>query len=69
MDDDRKRLGLTLTGVYIGALDRLVNEGIYLEYQEGIRDALIMLFEHYGIEPFCWKNKEDGKEEVKCENA
>lgn len=49
---DRIRIGLTLTKVYVNALDQLVNEGIYLEHQVAIRDALRRLFRHHGIEPF-----------------
>ena len=49
---DRIRIGLTLTKVYIDALDKLVEEGIYMECQVAIRDALRRLFRHHGIEPF-----------------
>ncbi|HUW46786.1 MAG TPA: hypothetical protein VMW50_13435 [Dehalococcoidia bacterium] len=48
----RRRLSLTLTRVYVEALDRLVEEGIYLEPQTAIRAALRLLFRHHGIEPF-----------------
>jgi len=49
---DRTRITVTLTRVYLEALDRLVDEGIYLEYQVAIRDALRRLFRHHGMEPF-----------------
>jgi len=48
----KKRLGLTLTGIYIDALDQLVEEGLYMEYQTAIRAALRFFFRHHGIEPF-----------------
>jgi len=48
----RTRIGLTLTRIYVDALDRLVNEGIYMEHQVAIRDALRLLFRHHGLEPF-----------------
>jgi len=49
---DRTRIGLTLTKVYLEALDHLVDEGIYMEQQSAIRDALRFLFRHHGIESF-----------------
>jgi len=48
----KRRLSLTLTKTYVEALDRLVDEGIYLEHQVAIRDALRLLFRHHRIEPF-----------------
>ncbi len=48
----KKRLSLTLTEEFTRALDQLVEEGIYLEHQEAIRDALRILFRLQGIEPF-----------------
>jgi len=49
---DKRRITLTLTRVYVEALDYLVDEGIYLEYQAAIRDALRRLFQYHGMEPF-----------------
>ena len=49
---DRTRIGLTLTRVYLEALDHLVDEGIYMEHQAAIRDALRFLFRYHGIESF-----------------
>jgi len=48
----KRRISLTLTKSYVEALDQLVDEGIYLEHQVAIRDALRLLFRHHGIEPF-----------------
>ncbi len=50
---EKKRISLTLTNVYVETLDRLVEEGIYMDYQVVIRDALRHLFLHHKIEPFC----------------
>lgn len=50
--DDKRRLTLTLTKVYVEALDYLVDEGLYMEHQTAIRAALRLLFRHHGIEPF-----------------
>ena len=47
-----KRISVTLTGPYLEALDRLVQEGVYADSAEAVRDALRRLFRHYGIEPF-----------------
>ena len=54
MSDDlvKTRFGVTLTGPYLKALNCLVNDGIYMDHQDGIRDALRHLFRHHGIAPF-----------------
>ena len=52
---DEKFLSLDLTTLYVEALDGLVEEGIYLNHQDAIRDALMRLFRYYGIEPFSEK--------------
>jgi len=49
---DRKRFSVTLTGPYVEALDSLVDKGLYLDHQDGIRGSLRRLFRHHGIEPF-----------------
>jgi Arc/MetJ-type ribon-helix-helix transcriptional regulator len=48
---------VTLTAAYIGALDRLVEEGLYIDHQDAIRDALRRLYEYHGIEPFSEKTE------------
>ena len=48
----KRRISLTLTKSYVEALDRLVDDGIYLEHQVAIRDALRLLFRFHKIEPF-----------------
>lgn len=48
----KRRLSLTLTRVYVESLDRLVDEGIYMEHQVAIRAALRLLFRQHKIEPF-----------------
>ncbi|MCW4048681.1 MAG: ribbon-helix-helix domain-containing protein [Candidatus Bathyarchaeota archaeon] len=52
MVDDKKRLTLTLTKVYVETLDYLVDKGFYMEHQDAIRAALRLLFRHHKIEPF-----------------
>lgn len=54
-DNDKKRFSVTLTTAYVGALDRLVEVGIYLDHQDAIRDALRRLFQFHGMEPFSEK--------------
>ena len=49
---DKRRISLTLTRVYVEALDYLVDEGLYMEHQDAVRTALRLLFRHHGIEPF-----------------
>jgi len=51
-------MGLTLTKVYVEALDQLVDEGLYMEHQDAIRDALRRLFQYHGIETFADKGAE-----------
>jgi len=49
---DKKRISVTLTSVFVNALDQLVEAGIYMEQQGAIRDALRRLFQFHRIEPF-----------------
>ena len=49
----KTRLSVTMTTPYLDALDRLIDEGMYLSRGEAILDALRDLFKYYGIEPFC----------------
>ncbi len=49
---EKRRYSLTLTRVYVEALDQLIDEGIYLEHQVAIRSALRRLFRYHRIEPF-----------------
>ena len=52
MTDGKMRIGLTLTKVYVEALDGLVEEGLYLERQDAIRDSLRRFFQFHGIKSF-----------------
>ncbi len=54
----KRRISLTLTRVYVEALDHLVEEGIYMEPQVAIRAAMRRLFQFHGIEPFSEKAAE-----------
>lgn len=49
------RVSVTMTMPYVEALDRLVEDGIYLGRGEAILEALRGLFRGYGIEPFATK--------------
>lgn len=46
------RVSVTLTKPYVDALDRLVEEGIYLSRGEIVMEALRRLFRSYGMEQF-----------------
>ena len=48
----KRRYSVTLTRIYIDALNQLVEEGIYLEPQVAIRSAMRRLFRYHKIEPF-----------------
>ncbi len=54
----RIRTSLTLTTVYVEALDKLVDDGLYIDHQDAIRDALRRLFRHHEIEQFTDKGVE-----------
>jgi len=45
----KRRFSVTLTGPYIDRLDRLVEDGIDLDHQDAIRNALRQYFQYYGI--------------------
>lgn len=51
-DKAKTRVSVTLTKAYLEALDRLVQEGIYLSKGEIVMEALRSLFRERGIEPF-----------------
>jgi len=48
----KKRISVTLTEPYLDALDQLVEEGIYMDHQAAIIEALRLFFRHHKIEPF-----------------
>ncbi|GAI96364.1 unnamed protein product [marine sediment metagenome] len=51
-----KRYTLTLRGVYVEHLDRMVDQGVYHESQDAIRQALRLLFEKHGVELYLQKS-------------
>ena len=55
------RVSVTLTKPYLDALDRLMEDGIYLSRGEIVMEALRYLFRSYGIEPFSARGAEDTK--------
>jgi len=60
---DKNRFSVTLTTAYVDALDRLKEEGVYLDHQDGIRDALRQLFRFHRIEPFLSGLVEEAEED------
>ena len=54
----RTRVGVTLTKLYLDALDYLVGEGIYTSRGDAIMEALRLLFGTHGIAPFYPKGAE-----------
>ena len=63
MTADKRRFSVTLTKPYIEALDRLVEEGLYMDHQSGIRHALRRLFRYHGMEPLYNELVEEADEE------
>lgn len=51
----KTRVSVTMTKPYLDALDRLVEEGVYLTKGEIVLEALRRLFQGYGVEPFATK--------------
>lgn len=58
---DRQRFSVTLTPAYVAALDRLVDVGIYLDYQDAIRALMRRGFLFYGLEPFTPEQPEEAR--------
>ena len=58
----KKRISVTMTETYIGALDNLVEKGLYLNRGEAVLEALRNFFKGYGIEPFAVKGAEPSKD-------
>ena len=57
-DSEKTRLSVTLLGLYMDRLHRLVEMGVYLDSQEAIRDSLRRTFRAYGLEPFTDKDRD-----------
>jgi len=51
---EKKRYQVLLTQIYGDAIDKLIEDGIYMEKQSVIRDALRLLFRLYRVEPFAF---------------
>lgn len=49
----KNRISVTMTRPYLEALDRLVEEGIYLSKGEVVLEALRVFLRERGMEPFC----------------
>jgi len=49
---DKKRANLTITGLYVNLLDRMVEDGMFLDYGEVFRESLRRTFRAYGLKPF-----------------
>jgi len=48
----KTRVSVTLTKIYIAALDQLVEGGVYVDRREVVMDGLRRVFRHYGMKPF-----------------
>lgn len=62
MSKAKIRVSVTLTKPYVDALDRLVEDGVYVVRGEAVKDALRRLFRHYGVEPFARPLEEKGEQ-------
>lgn len=59
----KTRVSVTMTETHLDAIDRLVEEGLYLNRGEVYNDALRRLFRNYGIRQFV-KPLEKAEEEA-----
>lgn len=57
----KTRVSVTMTKPYLNALDRLVEEGIYLTRGDAVLEALRIFLSEKGIEPFCPEAEEPVK--------
>ena len=55
---EKKRVSVTMTQPYVDALDRLVEEGVYLSRGEAVLEGVRLLLRQRGIEPFAEKEPE-----------
>ena len=55
----KKRVGVTFTKSYLECMEYLVDKGIYVDYQDAIRDALRILFRLYDLETFNFHGEPD----------
>lgn len=54
---EKIRVSVTFMRAHLDTFDHLVDEGLYLDYQEAIRDAVRIFFRLYGLEP--WRFSEE----------
>jgi Arc/MetJ-type ribon-helix-helix transcriptional regulator len=70
MDDrpgkvDKTLVSVTLTRPYLDALDRLIEEGVYLSRGEAVLEGLRIILRRHGLDPFRpheWPPEEEGAE-------
>ena len=66
MDERKKRrISVNLTWSFLEALDRLVNEGVYVNHQDAVREALMRLFRFHGIEQLSQNGSRDRRARVR----
>ena len=53
------RISLTLTKVYVDALDQLIDAGVYATRVEVIKDGLRRVFRSHEMPPFAFKKIEE----------
>ena len=57
-NDDKVRVSVTMTPPFIKALDKLVEDGLYLSRGEAILESLRHFLKRKGIEPFSLESQE-----------
>ena len=63
MASNKKRYSLTLTDLYIDRIDRLIEEGVYMDLQDAIRAGLRHLFLFHEIEPLYKEQVEEAEKD------
>jgi len=49
---EKRRISVTMTRLYVEALDSLVSEGLYLNRGQIVLEGLRIIFRRHGLEPF-----------------
>ena len=63
---EKQRISVTMTQAYVEVLERLVEEGLYLNRGQIVREGLRYVFRGYGLDPFRFSEEppKKGEEEA-----
>lgn len=63
---EKIRVSVTLQRAHLDTFDHLIDEGLYTDHQDAIRDAVRIFFRLYGLDPWTFSKElpEKGEEEA-----